>query len=245
MPAAELTLTANFSRLYALPGSIEVDTFATGSATGIASASNTNGATGNRVGRITLANATAEYLVNVDTSGLYTLTYRVLQNNSSNASFRIVDVTNDVVLDTVTITSNRTTAMITITGKTVNLSAGRAIWRFESLTMSGASYNVDWFAATLEETSTHVTMNTRAVAPTYDIRAVSGKVIFQVPAAEHVSIKMYDMRGRMVATLSDGIKNPGAHSVNISKTGLGQGLYIIRMNSGSGYSKDVRVNYQR
>jgi hypothetical protein len=133
--------------------------------------------------------------------------------------------------------------MITLTGKTVNLPAGRAVWRFESLTMSG-TYNVDWFAASLES-ATPVTMTARPAMQSYDIKTISGKVIFHIPTAEHVSVKMYDMRGRTVATLSDGMKTPGTHSINISKAGLGQGLYIVRMKSGSGYSKDVKVHYRR
>jgi len=57
---------------------------------------------------------------------------------------------------------------------------------------------------------------------------------------------MYDVKGRMVAVLHDGAKNPGVYSVNLATRagGVNQGLYIIRMKSG-GYSKDVRVNYRR
>ncbi|MDR2578857.1 MAG: hypothetical protein LBC70_08665 [Chitinispirillales bacterium] len=82
---------------------------------------------------------------------------------------------------------------------------------------------------------------------TFDLRAASnGNVRFQVPQSEYVSIKVYDVRGRVVAVLSNGVKNPGFYSMNIAgaRGGLGNGLYIVRMQSPS-FSKNVRVNFSK
>ncbi|GBU21957.1 hypothetical protein R80B4_01859 [Fibrobacteres bacterium R8-0-B4] len=75
----------------------------------------------------------------------------------------------------------------------------------------------------------------------YGLKAsTSGTVTFTLPTAGHVSLKAYDIRGKQVAVLIDGMKNSGTHSINYRM--IGQGLYIIRMRSG-GYSKEIRVRH--
>jgi len=79
-------------------------------------------------------------------------------------------------------------------------------------------------------------------ALSYDIKALpSGDITFTLPSAERLSLKLYDVRGRHVATLVDGMKNAGTHRVKTSNiASMGQGLYIVRMRSDR-YSKDVKL----
>jgi len=241
--AAEATVTANYVRGFPLPGQVEADT---GYLQGITSASNTaNGATGNRVARITDTARYAEYAVDIAESGVYRLSYRLLLTRNYGAgSFRLLDMTNGVVLDTVNVPAVTTTAMQTRNGKEAVLAKGRAVWRIEPI--SGA-YSIDWFAAEAAGPAPVVKVGERAPLA-YGLKAApSGSVSFQIPSPGHVSVRMYDMRGRMVAVLCDGVRGPGAYSVNVSPrggAGLSRGLYVIKMKSGA-YSKDVRFGYNR
>jgi M6 family metalloprotease-like protein len=73
----------------------------------------------------------------------------------------------------------------------------------------------------------------------YDIKASpTGTITFTLPATARVSLKAYNVRGKLIKTLVDGMKNSGKHNINANM--IGQGLYIVRMKSGE-YSKDVRV----
>jgi len=66
----------------------------------------------------------------------------------------------------------------------------------------------------------------------------STKVSFAVPVTTKVSLKVYDISGKLVTTLVDGNQNPGRHSVTWSGTdGAGrtvaQGIYLVRMEAES------------
>jgi len=238
--AVEATVTALFARAFALPGAVEADTF--GYAQGIVSASNgSNGATGNRVARIADTSKLAEYVVNAVSGGQYRLSYRLLTSSSSAGGFILRDVTNGVTLDSVAVPTSTRTSMQTVQGAEVAIPSGKAVWRIEP---RGGNYSIDWFAADMMEFQTVVAPAKMGKAPAYGIRAAaSGKINFQIAEAGHVSLKMYDVRGRMAAVLYDGARATGAHSVNISPA-MSQGFYIIRMRSG-GYVKDVKVHYRR
>ena len=55
---------------------------------------------------------------------------------------------------------------------------------------------------------------------------------FGVPNASQVTIKVYDARGREVATLVDGLLGPGYHRVAIDGRELASGVYFCRMDAG-------------
>jgi len=244
VPAAEAAVTAQFARAFSIPGAVEADTF--GYAQGIVSSSNTaNGATGNRIARVSNTSEFAEYLVDIADDGTYAFSFRLLTSISGAGRFVLKDMTNGAVLDTVTVPASARTTMQTINGREANLKKGRAVLRIEHLS---GSYGIDWFAAEEPKPATPVVKNSERTPLIYGIRASSsGSVRFQVPGAGHVSVKAYDMRGRMAAVLCDGMKNPGVYSINISSRGaanLSRGLYVIRMESGR-YSKNVRLSYSR
>jgi hypothetical protein len=54
---------------------------------------------------------------------------------------------------------------------------------------------------------------------------------FQMAAASDVSIRVYDVLGRNVATLVDGFMSAGNHSVQFDASGLSSGVYLIRLNT--------------
>ena len=58
-------------------------------------------------------------------------------------------------------------------------------------------------------------------------------VPFSLPEASPVSIKVYDMLGRIVAVLVDGPMSAGAHEVAFEASALPTGVYLIRMEAGS------------
>jgi len=57
-------------------------------------------------------------------------------------------------------------------------------------------------------------------------------IAFSLPAAEDVSLKVYDARGRMVKSLVDGPLPAGAHSVTLDATNLSSGVYFYRLQAG-------------
>lgn len=56
---------------------------------------------------------------------------------------------------------------------------------------------------------------------------------FAVPHTMHVTLKVYDMTGRGVATLLDGIKSAGTYAVTWDAGGLPSGIYLCRINAGA------------
>ena len=54
---------------------------------------------------------------------------------------------------------------------------------------------------------------------------------YAVPEAAVVSVRVFDVRGRLVATLADGPHVPGYHELTFHADGLPSGLYLCRMES--------------
>ncbi len=55
---------------------------------------------------------------------------------------------------------------------------------------------------------------------------------FELPRSADVSLKVYDMQGRLVTTLVDEVAAAGVHSVSWSCVECASGLYFVRMNAG-------------
>ena len=58
-------------------------------------------------------------------------------------------------------------------------------------------------------------------------------VEFQVPAFGRVSVKVYDLLGRVVATLVDGERAPGTYKIRWDASTMPSGVYFCRMTAGS------------
>jgi hypothetical protein len=55
---------------------------------------------------------------------------------------------------------------------------------------------------------------------------------FLVPNTAHVSIKVYDLIGKEVAVLVDGIREPGVYEINFDSKNLASGIYFYKMTAG-------------
>ena len=61
----------------------------------------------------------------------------------------------------------------------------------------------------------------------------STTIAFSLPHAARVSVKVFDMLGREVATLVDGYATSGLHKVQFNATNLASGVYVYRLSSGN------------
>ena len=54
---------------------------------------------------------------------------------------------------------------------------------------------------------------------------------YQIPEAAQVSLKVYDVMGREVATLVNGLQNSGSYDVTFDASGLASGIYFYKLNA--------------
>jgi hypothetical protein len=55
---------------------------------------------------------------------------------------------------------------------------------------------------------------------------------YQLSAVSHVNLRVFDISGRTVATLAEGMRDAGPHEVTFDGSGLATGLYFVRMQAG-------------
>jgi hypothetical protein len=61
----------------------------------------------------------------------------------------------------------------------------------------------------------------------------STTISFSLPQREHVTLKIFDVLGRGVATLVDGEMEAGEHSVNFNAEWIPNGVYFAQMKGGN------------
>jgi hypothetical protein len=61
-------------------------------------------------------------------------------------------------------------------------------------------------------------------------------ISYKLQATSHVSLKVYDVSGRLVANLVDGWQQEGSHQVTFNGSKLSSGLYFVKMQAGGGSS---------
>jgi hypothetical protein len=57
-------------------------------------------------------------------------------------------------------------------------------------------------------------------------------VHYAIRTASHVRIELFDVQGRMVRVLEEGLKRPGEHTVRIDGSNLSSGVYFYRITAG-------------
>ena len=58
-------------------------------------------------------------------------------------------------------------------------------------------------------------------------------ISFQIPVSNHVSLKVFDMLGKEVATLVNETKETGLYSAKVDGTKLSSGIYFYKLQSGN------------
>ncbi len=59
------------------------------------------------------------------------------------------------------------------------------------------------------------------------------RIDFALPAQSHVTLKVYNVLGQMVATVVDGVMNAGTHSVTFNAAKFASGVYFYRLEAGN------------
>jgi len=112
---------------------------------------------------------------------------------------------------------------------------GWAVWNPQQLTY-GAPYVVDPFIST--SIKNQVVAN--AVPEYYTLSQnypnpfnPTTTINFSIPNAGNVSLKVYDMVGREVATLANSYTNAGSYAVTFEASDLASGIYFYKLQSGN------------
>ena len=58
-------------------------------------------------------------------------------------------------------------------------------------------------------------------------------ISFKLPVSSFVLLKVYDLLGEEIATLANGLKQPGTYKVTWNAVGLASGVYLYRLEAGS------------
>lgn len=66
-------------------------------------------------------------------------------------------------------------------------------------------------------------------------------VRYAVPEASHVTLEVFDLLGRHVATLADAEARPGYHAAVWEAADFASGVYVVRMHSDTGFTQTQRV----
>jgi len=67
---------------------------------------------------------------------------------------------------------------------------------------------------------------------------------YSIPARSRVSLKVYDIGGREIATLADGVEGPGPKRVTFDASGVASGVYLYRLQA-NGHSETKRLLVMR
>jgi uncharacterized protein (DUF362 family) len=72
----------------------------------------------------------------------------------------------------------------------------------------------------------------------------STMIVFYNPKNDFVKLKVYDITGREIETLINGVVPAGEHRLQWSAAGLASGVYLCRMES-KGFSETIKMIYQK
>jgi uncharacterized protein (DUF362 family) len=72
----------------------------------------------------------------------------------------------------------------------------------------------------------------------------STMIVFYLPRNEYVTLKVYDITGRVIETLIEGEVPAGEHRLQWSAEGLASGVYLCRMKT-KDFSETIKMLYQK
>jgi hypothetical protein len=78
-----------------------------------------------------------------------------------------------------------------------------------------------------------------SILPQYNIQVFPNpfnprtEIRFDLPAAAHVELKVFNTAGQLVATLNDGPRPAGSHTVTWDGSRAASGMYIVQINAGA------------
>jgi hypothetical protein len=58
-------------------------------------------------------------------------------------------------------------------------------------------------------------------------------IAFTMPQTARVKLAVFDVQGRLVATLIDGMREAGSHQVSFNGSNLASGVYLYRLEAGA------------
>ena len=61
----------------------------------------------------------------------------------------------------------------------------------------------------------------------------STTIAYEISSSAHVAVRVYDILGREVVTLIDGVQNPGSYRVTLDASHMVSGVYFYRLEAGS------------
>jgi hypothetical protein len=64
---------------------------------------------------------------------------------------------------------------------------------------------------------------------------------YQMPDARQVNLKIFDIAGRLVATLVDGWSEAGSHTATFDGSGLASGIYLAKLQAGEYFARQKLV----
>jgi hypothetical protein len=94
------------------------------------------------------------------------------------------------------------------------------------------AYNIGWIDQSVPEIPQEITLYQNYPNP-FNSRSV---IKYHIPQSSQVSLKLFDVLGREVATLVDGLRTAGTYEVEINANalrGLSSGIYIYQLKAGS------------
>lgn len=159
--------------------------------------------------------------------------------SSAPASSYRVQVSADSAFGSLLVNSPVSDTTVTLSPLTAN---SKFYWRVSAMNANGTS---------APSAVASFTTGDQIVAVHYEIPSIPGEFnlhrnypnpfnpsttfLYDVPFGSHVKIAVYDVLGRVVAHLVDQFKDPGSHQVVWRpESGLGSGVYLIRLVAQSG-----------
>ena len=108
---------------------------------------------------------------------------------------------------------------------------------------NGAETAMGWsIHITVEPDPAHSIAAHLRIPLNYDLSIYGSRIAFQLPCAQHVTITAFDIQGRVVSSLINGMRTPGYYSIaSLLRNGkkIKSGYYILQMRAGE-FNKRMR-----